>query len=92
MSRVVEDGELEREASKLAARLAAGPAKAFAAMKDILRVWEKKGIPGAREALHDVSMPLFGSEDTRNALRAGAAAVDAGKPTPHASFPHGVHE
>ena len=92
VSRVVEDGDLERETLKLAARLATGPAKAFAAVKDLLRVWEKKGIPGAREALYDISMPLFMTEDTHAALSAAAAAVKAGKPMPHPSFPHGVHD
>ena len=84
---VVEDGELEAASAKLAQRLAAGPAKAYAGIKALMRTWRNEGRPAARAALYDISMPLFDTPDVQLALRQAVAAVNGGHPIPRASFP-----
>jgi hypothetical protein len=58
----------------------------YAATKELLRVWQREGVPGARKALYDVSMPLLGTEDTQRALHNVAAAVNAGQRFPRTTF------
>jgi enoyl-CoA hydratase/carnithine racemase len=89
INRVVEDHALSQETEALARGLASGPAMAYAATKDLLRIWQREGILGAREALYDLSMPLFETDDVQQALCAAADALSAGKPYPKALFPAG---
>jgi enoyl-CoA hydratase/carnithine racemase len=86
VNRVVEDGNLDSEIWTLAARLAAGPAKAYAATKSLWRLWAEQGAGCAKAALYDISMPLFDAEDVQKALRDAATAIDSGKPLPTAIF------
>jgi hypothetical protein len=74
------------ETDGLAQRLATGPAMVYAATKELLRIWQSEGVRGARKALYDISMPLFGTDDTQRALHNVAAAVNAGQPIPRATF------
>jgi enoyl-CoA hydratase/carnithine racemase len=89
INRVVEDHLLSQETEALAIRLAAGPAMAYAATKDLLRIWQRQGVTGARKALYDLSMPLFETDDVQQALRAAADAMDTGTPYPKAIFSAG---
>ena len=84
---VAEDGELEAASAELARRLAAGPAKAYAGIKALMKIWRDDGHPAAREALNDISMPLFDTPDVQLALRQAVAALNEGHSIPRASFP-----
>jgi enoyl-CoA hydratase/carnithine racemase len=84
--KVVEDTDLESQASALATRLADRPTKAFAATKAHWRMQAEQGVKAAKAKLYDVSMPLFETEDARTALRNAAEAINVGKPFPTATF------
>ena len=86
VNRVVEDGELDQETDLLTERLAAGPPRAFAATKAIMRKWSLDGVKSAKAALYDASMPLFDTDDVQRALVNAAEAVNAGKPFPKMTF------
>jgi enoyl-CoA hydratase/carnithine racemase len=86
VNRVVDDAVLTAEVETMAARLAAGPPGAYAATKQMLRLWSASGLEMAKASLYDISMPLFDTVDVQTALRNAAAAVDAGKPFPRATF------
>lgn len=66
---VVEDDELDAAATELAQRLAAGPAKAYAGTKALMKIWRDRGTSAARDALYDISMPLFDTQDVQVAMR-----------------------
>jgi enoyl-CoA hydratase/carnithine racemase len=83
---VTEDINLASEVDKVAARLAQGSTAAFAATKELLRVWRHGGGRTAREALYGLSMPLFDREDVQSAIRNAVDAINAGKPFPDAVF------
>ncbi len=68
VNRIVDDEALITETDGLAQRLATGPAMVYAATKELLRIWQSEGVPGARKALYDISMPLFRTDDTQRAL------------------------
>lgn len=74
------------EARRMGSALAKGPTLAHAAHKTLLRVWESGGLQAADEALLDISMPLFTSEDTRRALRSAAEALAKGQKRPFLEF------
>ena len=89
VNRVVDDEALVQETDALAKRLATGPTMVYAATKELLRIWQRQGVPGARKALYDISMPLFGTDDTQRALHNVAAAVNAGQSFPRTTFSAG---
>ncbi len=89
INRVVEDHLLSQETETLAIRLASGPAMAYTATKDLLRIWQREGVIGARKALYDLSMPLFETDNVQQALRAAADAMNTGTPYPKAIFSAG---
>ncbi|MGO4287481.1 enoyl-CoA hydratase/isomerase family protein [Bosea sp. TAB14] len=86
VNRVVADGNLLSEASAFARKVAGGPTRAHAAHKALLRVWATGGIAAADEALFDIAMPLFETEDVKFALDTSIQAFLAGKPRPGFSF------
>jgi enoyl-CoA hydratase/carnithine racemase len=86
INRVIEDHLLSQETEALAIRLASGPVMAYAATKDLLRIWQREGVTGARKALYDLSMPLFETDDVQQALRAAADAMNTGTPYRKAIF------
>lgn len=63
------DGDFDAQARKLATELAAGPTKAHAMTKLILRRFREGGIPAADEAVRTDAAALFGTEDLQNAVR-----------------------
>jgi enoyl-CoA hydratase/carnithine racemase len=89
VNRVVDDARLETEAGMLSRRLASGPPRSYAATKSLLRVWLQQGRSAARDALYDISMPLFDTADVQSALHNAVNAVRAGQPIPKAIFPNG---
>lgn len=63
------EDEFDAAARALAEELAAGPTKAHAMTKLILRRFREGGIPAADEAVRTDAAELFGSEDLQNAVR-----------------------
>lgn len=86
VNRVVPDHAIEKEALTLAAKLAVGPTRAHAAHKALLRTWSVGGVAAADQAMFDISMPLFETEDAQMAMRIAVAAMAAGKPRPDLEF------
>jgi enoyl-CoA hydratase/carnithine racemase len=86
VNRVCGDEELVQEATDFACQLAIGATRAHAAHKALLRAWAVGGIAAADEVLFDIAMPLFGTEDVKQALPAAVSALKAGKPRPTFDF------
>jgi enoyl-CoA hydratase/carnithine racemase len=61
--------EFERRSRALAEELAAGPTKAHAMTKHVLRRFREGGIPAADEAIRTEAAELFASEDLRGAVK-----------------------
>jgi len=64
-----EDHDFEAASRQLAEELAAGPTKAHAMTKHILRRFREGGIPAADEVVRTEAGELFASEDLQNAVR-----------------------
>jgi enoyl-CoA hydratase/carnithine racemase len=69
VNRVVADDELHAEGLEFARRLAAGPTRAHAATKAILRAFREDGVPAADAITHDTMGALFHTEDLQNAVK-----------------------
>ena len=63
------DGEVEEKGMRFAQRLAAGPTRAHAATKRIVRAQTDHGTAGADERTADIAAPLFETEDLRRAVK-----------------------
>lgn len=61
--------EFEQRSRALAEELAAGPTKAHAMTKHILRRFREGGIPAADEAVRTEAADLFATEDLQNAVK-----------------------
>jgi enoyl-CoA hydratase len=61
--------EFEQRSRSLAEELAAGPTKAHAMTKHILRRFREGGMPAADEAVRTEAADLFASEDLQNAVK-----------------------
>jgi enoyl-CoA hydratase/carnithine racemase len=70
VDRVLPGAELQPQAEKFAHRLAAGPARAFAAVKKLAAAYTEGGVAAADERLLEDAVPLFDTEDARNAIDA----------------------
>jgi len=70
VNRVVPDERLQDEALALAQRLAAGPTRALAAGKRLIRAQAEGGVLAADALIDEVAAPLFESDDMRAAVRA----------------------
>jgi enoyl-CoA hydratase/carnithine racemase len=88
VNRVVADEELLQEATAFARRVAKGPTRAYAAHKALLGAWSVGGIAAADEAILDIAMPLFETQDVKAGLTSAVNAIKAGKPRPALHF-HG---
>jgi enoyl-CoA hydratase/carnithine racemase len=71
---VVTEPEVEGRALDLANQLAAGPTKAYGAVRQILKAWSSGGVAGADAVMLDVALPLHA---TRDAARGRAARAEA---------------
>ncbi|MEX1142047.1 MAG: enoyl-CoA hydratase/isomerase family protein [Thermoleophilaceae bacterium] len=69
VNRVFDDDSFEREATALARGLAAGPTRAHAMTKHVLRRYVEGGVPAADEAIRRDAGELFATEDLRGAVR-----------------------
>ncbi|MGT2455390.1 enoyl-CoA hydratase/isomerase family protein [Cupriavidus basilensis] len=86
VNHVVDEGALEQEATELARRLAKGPTRAHAAHKAMLRLWALGGVQAADEAIFDIQMPLFETEDTKRGLQSAMDALSKGVKRPVLDF------
>jgi enoyl-CoA hydratase/carnithine racemase len=86
VNRVVPDDALVTEATAFAHKVAKGPTRAYAAHKTLLRAWAVGGLAAADEAMFDIAMPLFETEDAKAGLASAVAAIEAGKPRPALDF------
>jgi enoyl-CoA hydratase/carnithine racemase len=64
-----DDDDFDRRARAYAADLAAGPTKAHAMTKHILRRYREGGIPAADRAVREDAGELFATEDLQNAVK-----------------------
>lgn len=69
VTRVHPDAELPEQARALAERLAAGPTRAHAATKEILRAWARDGVEGANAVTPMLAGDLWATEDLRGGVR-----------------------
>jgi enoyl-CoA hydratase/carnithine racemase len=69
VNRVVPDSELADAVTGFAERLAAGPTRAHAATKRVVRAFLDGGVRGADAATPDLVPPLFATEDLQAAVR-----------------------
>ena len=61
--------ELHRAAKEFAVRLAAGPTRAFAVVKELTLGYTAGGFAGADALLIDAAVGLFDTEDARGGIR-----------------------
>jgi enoyl-CoA hydratase len=69
VNRVFPDGDLRDKTLEFAHRLAAGPTRAHAATKRMVRAYLEHGVRGADERVGEIAAPLFATEDLQNAVR-----------------------
>jgi enoyl-CoA hydratase/carnithine racemase len=69
VNRVLPDGELAGQSLEFAHRLAAGPTRANAATKRMVRAFLDHGVRGADARVKDIAAPLFATEDLQNAVQ-----------------------
>jgi hypothetical protein len=86
VNQVVPDAELEQRAKEFALGVAAGPTRAYAAHKALLRIWAEAGVAAADSAMFDIAMPLFETDDVRRGIPSAVAALKAGRPRPPMDF------
>ena len=86
VNRVVPDAQLLDEARAFALKVAKGPTRAHAAHKALLRAWTTGGVGTADDAMFDIAMPLFETDDVTRGLRSAVDALKTGKPRPVLDF------
>jgi enoyl-CoA hydratase/carnithine racemase len=86
VNRVVADDALLDEATALAQSIARGATRAHAAHKALLRAWAVGGVAAADEAMFDIAMPLFETEDVSAGLASAVRALEADQPRPVLEF------
>jgi enoyl-CoA hydratase/carnithine racemase len=69
VNRVLPDAEVGEKTLDFAARLAAGPTRANAATKRMVRAYLEHGVRGADERVGEIAAPLFATEDLQDAVR-----------------------
>jgi hypothetical protein len=74
------------EATALARKIANGPTRAYAAHKALLRAWSVGGVCAADEAVFDIAMPLFETDDVKAGLASAVTTFKAGLPRPAFNF------
>jgi enoyl-CoA hydratase/carnithine racemase len=86
VNRVVADADLLQEARAFAEKASRGPTRAYAAHKALLRTWAVGGVAAADQAMFDIAMPLFETDDVQRGLASAVDALKAGKPRPVLDF------
>lgn len=86
VNRISAADRLWTDAKAFADKVANGPTRAHAAHKALLHIWANGGIAAADQAMFDIAMPLFESDDVRTALPASVKAFLEEKPRPDFHF------
>ena len=86
VNRVVADADLLEQAQAFARKVSQGPTRAYAAHKALLRAWAVGGVASADDAMFDIAMPLFDTDDVQRGLKSAVDALKAGKPRPVMDF------
>ena len=86
VNRVVDKAKLVSEATAFAEVVAHGPTHAHAPHKALLRACTVGGVGTADEAMLDIAMPLFETEDVAAGLASAVNALKGGKPRPRLDF------
>ncbi|MFD8717512.1 enoyl-CoA hydratase/isomerase family protein [Streptomyces sp. NPDC059629] len=86
VNRAIADDALLAEATAFARRVAKGPTRAYAAHKALLRAWAVGGVAAADEAMFDIAMPLFETDDVKTGLDSAVKAAKAGLARPAVCF------
>jgi enoyl-CoA hydratase/carnithine racemase len=86
VNRVIADAELLAEARAFALKISRSATRAHAAHKALLRTWALGGVAAADQAMFDIAMPLFETDDVRRGLKSAVDALKAGKPRPVLDF------
>lgn len=86
INRVAEDDALLAEATAFARSAAKGPTRAYDAHKALLRAWSVGGVSAADEAMFDIAMPLFETNDVKKGLASAVKAFKAQQPRPAIDF------
>jgi enoyl-CoA hydratase/carnithine racemase len=69
VNRMLPDEDLQEQTLQFAHRLAAGPTRANAATKKMVRAYLEDGVRGADNRVGEIAAPLFATEDLQNAVR-----------------------
>ena len=69
INRVVPERELEKESRDLAHRLAAGPTRAHAVTKRLIREFLHQGLRASDQRIPELASPLFETEDMRSGIQ-----------------------
>ena len=69
VNRVYSDDEFEQRSRKLAAKLAAGPTRAHAMTKHVVRRYVEGGVNAADHAIRTDAGELFATEDLKGAVK-----------------------
>ena len=86
VNRIVPDADLVKETRAFVQKVSQGPTRAYAAHKALLRAWAVGGVASADEAMFDIAMPLFETEDVQRGLKSAVDALKASKPRPVLDF------
>ncbi|REG51002.1 enoyl-CoA hydratase/carnithine racemase [Paraburkholderia sp. BL6669N2] len=86
VNHVVADDKLRQESMAFAEKCARGPTRAYAAHKALLRAWAIGGVAAADDAMLDIAMPLFETEDARRGIQSAVDALKSGRPRPVLEF------
>ena len=86
VNRVLPDADLVTEAQAFAQKVAQGPTRAYAAHKALLRAWAVGGASWADDAMFDIAVPLFETDDVQWGRKSTVDALKAGKPRPVLEF------
>ncbi len=80
VNRVFPADAFESESEAFATRLAAGPTKAYDAVKAILRTWEKEGVTAADRTTLEMVGPVMASNDATAAIKSFVATGPSRSP------------
>lgn len=69
IDRVLPAEDLQAKAEKFARRLADGPTRAYAAVKELMHEYTRNGIAGADARLLDAAVGLFDTQDARGGIQ-----------------------
>jgi enoyl-CoA hydratase/carnithine racemase len=86
VSHVVPSSDVDTVAGALAARLARGPTKSYAATRTLLKAWSAGGVPAADAIMLDVTMELFHTRDVTEGFISTAKAFDLDIEPPEVTF------